>query len=70
MEDLTEDVTLPVLQDTSYDGVAESYGTEKWYFTIIDRDGKIRYVHYELDLDDDEEERFLDEIAELVGESS
>jgi hypothetical protein len=49
--------------------VAESYDTEKWYFTLIDRDGKIRYVHYELDLDDDEEERFLAEIAELVGES-
>ena len=59
-----------MLQDTSSDGVAESYGTAKWYFTLIDRDGKVRYVHYELDLDDDEEERFLAEIAEIVGETS
>jgi len=61
-------VTLPVLQDSSTTAVAESYGTEKWYFTFIDREGKVRYVHYEIDLDGDEEERFLAEIAELVGE--
>ncbi len=52
--------------------MAKSYGTAKWYFTLIDRDGKIRYVHYELDLDEGEaeEERFLAEIAEIVGERS
>ncbi len=58
-----------MLQDSSTDGVAESYGTAKWYFTFIDREGKVRYVHYEMDLDGDEEERFLAQIAELVGES-
>ena len=62
------EATLPVLQDTTDDDVAESYGAEKWYIYVIDRAGKPRYLHYELDLDGGEQQRLLDEIAELVGE--
>jgi hypothetical protein len=65
--DLTETCTLPVLQDTTKDGVANEYGAEKWYIYLIDRDGKIRLIHYSLDLDS-ERDRLLEEIAELVGE--
>ena len=65
--DLTESCTLPVLQDTTKDDVAEAYGAEKWYIYLIDREGKIRYIHYSLDLSS-ERDRLLEEIALLVAE--
>ena len=65
--DLTKECTLPVLQDTTKDGVARDYGAEKWYIYLIDREGKIRLIHYSLDLNN-ERDRLLEEIAELVAE--
>lgn len=70
-EDMAElvgtEVTLPVLQDTDEADVAELYGAEKWYFTLIDREGLPRTVHYSLDLAI-ESDRLLSEIAALVAE--
>jgi len=63
---LTEACTLPVLQDTTKDGVAHEYGAEKWYIYLINREGKIRLIHYSLDLNN-ERDRLLEEIAVLVA---
>ena len=69
IEDLTDGVSLPVLQDTDDTEVAESYGASKWYVYLIDRSGHPRYVHYSLDLDGDEADRLVSEINELVKEA-
>jgi len=69
IEDLTDGVTLPVLQDTDELEVAENYGASKWYVYIIDRSGIPRYVHYSMDLDGDEADRLLSEISTLVKEA-
>ncbi len=66
--ELTEGVTLPVLQDTSSARIFESYGASKWYVYLIDRQGVPRYLHYEMDLADDDRARLLSEIATLVAE--
>ena len=52
---------------TDKDRVAHEYGAEKWYIYLIDREGKIRLIHYSLDLSS-ERDRLLEEIAELVAE--
>ena len=62
-------ITLPLLQDTSEAQVEIAYGAEKWYFYLADREGNLRYLHYELDLDD-ERDRFLTEIQSLKGEEA
>lgn len=64
-----DDVTLPVLQDTGEADVADDYGAEKWYFMLIDREGRPRLIHYSLDLGS-ESDRLLSEIAELVAEGT
>lgn len=48
--DLTEGVTLPVLQDTTEAAVQAQYGAQKWYFYLVDREGRVRWIHYKLDL--------------------
>ena len=66
MGELVAGVSLPVLQDTSSDGVADAYGAERWYIYLVDRQGVPRVLHYGLDLDA-ERDRLLGEIAELVA---
>lgn len=67
--DLVGGVTLPVLQDTTADGVATAYGASKWYVYLIDRSGMPRYIHYEMDLADSDRPRLLEEIASLTAEA-
>jgi len=60
--ELAENTTLPILQDTSDQGVASQYGAEKWYIYLIGADQKLKLLHYSLDLDD-ERDRLLTEIT-------
>lgn len=69
LPDLTEGLTLPVLHDTAEAGVQDAYGAEKWYFYLIDRDGRVRWIHYKLDLNGDRD-RLLGEIATLIAEEA
>lgn len=66
LEGLTTDVTLPVLQDTSDAQVFQQYGASKWYMYFIDPTGELRFVHYEMNVPN-EEARILDHLAELQG---
>lgn len=66
--DLVDGVTLPVLQDTSVDQVATTWGASKWYLYFLDRKGYPRYIQYEMDLAEDDRDRFLADIATLVAE--
>lgn len=66
--ELVPGVTLPVLQDTTTDNVATAYGASKWYVYLIDRTGLPRYIHYEMDLADEDRPRLLSEIATLTAE--
>ena len=68
MKDLTDGVSLPVLQDTSKADVFDLYNASKWYIYIVDTNGIPRFIHYSLNLDD-ERDRLLDEIAGLVKEA-
>ena len=65
---VSDDVFLTVLQDTTTDDMAEQYGAEKWYFTLVDKQGIPRLIHYSLELGS-EGDRLLAEIAELEAES-
>ena len=65
---VSDDVFLPVLQDTTTDNLAEQYGAEKWYFTLVDKQGIPRLIHYSLELGS-ESDRLLAEIAELAAEA-
>ena len=66
LPDLISRTTLPILQDTSAQGIATCYGASKWYLYLVDRSGVVRTIHYSLDLDG-ERERLLTELAGLVG---
>lgn len=68
LPDLTEGLTLPVLQDTSEADVFDLYGASKWYLYIIDAQGIPRFLHYTVDMDG-ERDRILAEIAELAEEA-
>ena len=68
MKDLTDGVSLPVLQDTSEADVFDLYNASKWYIYLVDSQGIPRIIHYSLDLDG-ERDRLLDEIAALVKEA-
>ena len=68
MKDLTDGVSLPVLQDTTKDDVFDLYNASKWYIYLVDAKGIPRIVHYSLDLDS-ERDRLLAEIAALVKEA-
>jgi hypothetical protein len=65
LPDLTDGVSLPVLQDTAEDAVFGAYNASKWYLYLIDRDGQLVLLHYDLDYDADEA-RLLAEIAAVV----
>ena len=58
-------MSLPVLQDTSDDDVADAYGASKWYIYLLDREGIPQVIWYELDLED-ERDRLLEQLAGLV----
>ena len=66
LPDLIAQTTLPILQDTSSDGIASCYGASKWYLYLVDRSGVVRTIHYSLDLDS-ERDRLLTELAGMVG---
>lgn len=68
ISELVADATLTVLQDTSTVDMFTQYGATKWYVYLIDRAGQPRYIHYSMDLADDDRTRFLSEIATLVAE--
>ncbi len=63
---MTDGVTLPVLQDTLEAGVFSAYGASKWYIYLIDPQQQPVLLHYEMDLDA-EQERLLAEIAAVVS---
>ncbi len=69
LPDLTEGLTLPVLQDTLEDGVQTAYGAQKWYFYLVDRSGRVRWIHYKLDLTG-QSDRLVDEVATLLAEEA
>ncbi len=58
-------MTLPVLQDTNEDGVADAYGASKWYIYLMDAQGVPKTIWYELDLDT-ERDRLLSEIQAVA----
>jgi hypothetical protein len=66
LPDLISRTTLPILQDTSWDGIASCYGASKWYLYLVDPSGVVRTIHYSLDLDA-ERDRLLMEVSGLVG---
>ncbi|GEM_PF-2557334 len=66
LPDMTAGLSLPVLQDTAEDAVFSSYNASKWFLYIIDRDGQMVLLHYDMDYDT-EEERLLAEIAAVVA---
>lgn len=68
MPDLSDGVSLPILQDTTTADVFDQYGASKWYIYLIDAQGIPRTIHYGLDLDS-ERDRLLSEIAALVKEA-
>ena len=67
--ELAENTTLPILQDTSEQAVANQYGAEKWYIYLIGGDQRLKLLHYSLDLDA-ERERLLQEIADIQAHPS
>ena len=69
LPELTDGVTLPVLQDTTSDDVYGHYGATKWYMYFIGKDGAPHRIHYHMDLPEDEA-RFLSFIDELAGGGS
>lgn len=54
MPELTEGVSLPVLQDVDAVQAFTTFGAEKWYMYFIDAQGVLRALHYELHLPDGE----------------
>lgn len=66
LPELTDGVTLPVLQDTTDADTFESYGATKWYLYFIGQDGTPQILHYHMDLPADEA-RFLAFIDALAG---
>lgn len=69
LPDLTEGLTLPVLQDTPEAAVQDRYGAEKWYIYLIDREGRVRHIHYKFDLTNTGD-RLVNEIDALIAEAS
>ena len=68
MPDLTDGVSLPVLQDLTSTLIFEAYGADKWYTYFIDAQGVPRILHYELHLPD-AEARLLEFVAQMNQES-
>ena len=66
LPDLIAQTTLPILQDTSTDGIASCYGASKWYLYLVDRAGSVQIIHYSLDLEA-ERDRLLEELSTMVG---
>ncbi len=58
-----------MLQDTTKAAVAESYNAQKWYIYLLKADGTPGTLHYEMDLDG-EEDRLISEVTSLIGGAS
>lgn len=69
LPDLTQGLTLPVLQDTPEAAVADGYGAEKWYVYLIDKAGRVRHIHYKYDLTN-AGDRLVNEIDALIAEEA
>lgn len=69
LPELTDGLTLPVLQDTVEVDVAAQYGAEKWYVYLVDRSGRVRHIHYKFDLTNTSD-RLVAEIDALVAEEA
>ncbi len=63
LPDLTDGVSLPVLQDTSEAAVFSRMNASKWYLYVLDRNGELVTLHYDVDYDA-EEARILAEIEQ------
>ena len=63
---LVEGTRLPVLQDNADARLVQCFGASKWYIYVVDREGEVRFLHYQLDLVT-ERERLLEEITSLQG---
>jgi hypothetical protein len=60
--DMAAGTNLTVLQDDNTTSATEQYGAARAYLYIIGKDGKPINVHYALDIEEDEEQRFIDEV--------
>jgi len=67
LPDLAAVTSLPILQDTHDDDVADTYGASNWYIYLVDGQGYPRAVWYLMDLDA-ERDRLLDSISALMEE--
>ncbi len=66
LDPLSENTTLPVLQDTNEAGVTDAYGGSRDYSYIIDSAGYPRFIHYDLQFADSED-RFVAEVDQALG---
>lgn len=48
VEKLTEKTDLPVLQDITSEDAATQYGASKWYLYVLNPDGSLHIMHYNL----------------------
>jgi len=63
---LVEGTQLPVLQDNADHRLVQCFGASKWYIYVVDREGDVRFLHYQLDLVT-ERDRLLAEVTSLQG---
>ena len=64
IDELAENTTLPILQDTTDQATFTRYGADKWYIYIIGPDQRLHLLHYSMDLEDDRA-RLITEITDL-----
>ena len=60
--DMAAGTNLSVLQDDNTTSATENYGAARAYLYIIGKDGKPINIHYALDIEEDERQRFIDEV--------
>jgi hypothetical protein len=60
--DMAAGTNLTVLQDDNTTSATEQYGAARAYLYIIGKDGKPVNVYYALDIEEDERQRFIDQV--------
>ncbi len=66
LADLSAETDIPILQDTTEADAGEAYGAYKWYIYIVDQDGYLTDLWYQLDLDGDERQRVYDAVDSVL----
>lgn len=61
------EVPVPVLQDTDEVRAFWNSGASPFYVYILDGERNVRYAHYRLSFDGDEQERAIQEINDVLG---